>query len=281
MKVIKSKKQIKKTVDGIKKSHNTIGFVPTMGFLHKGHMSLISEAKKDCDKVVVSIFVNPIQFGRGEDFKAYPRKTDSDLLKCKKAGVDIVFLPEQKEMYSEGFQSYVNVPKLSNHLCGISRPGHFAGVATAVLKLLNIVKPEKAYFGEKDYQQLIIIKRMVSDLDLDVRIVNMPIIREKDGLAMSSRNKYLGNIQRKKANILFRALEKGENMVKKGEKNPEKIISVLKKMILSEKTGKIDYINICNPHTLENLDKISSDVLIALAVKIGKARLIDNRLVKR
>src|SRR3990172_990193 len=277
MKVIKSKKQIKKTVDGIKKSHNTIGFVPTMGFLHKGHMSLISEAKKDCDKVVVSIFVNPIQFGRGEDFKAYPRKTGSDLLKCKKAGVDIVFLPEQKEMYPEGFQSYVNVSELSNHLCGISRPGHFAGVATVVLKLLNIVKPEKAYFGEKDYQQLLIVKKMVYDLDIDVEIINMPIIREKDGLAMSSRNKYLNKLEREKATVLYRSLKMSEELIRSGERRAEKIIKQLSKMILSEKIAKVDYISLCDPDTLEDLKEIKKRVLIALAVKIGKARLIDNR----
>lgn len=264
----------------LKKTDNIIGLVPTMGSLHQGHLSLINQAKKECDKVVVSIFVNPIQFGRGEDLKNYPKDTNSDLTKCKKAEVDIVFLPEQKEMYPEGFQTYVNVSKLSNHLCGLSRPCHFTGVATVVLKLLNIVNPDRAYFGKKDFQQLLVIKRMVSDLDLDTKIVNLSIIREEDGLAMSSRNKYLNRSEREKASILFNALKKGKDLAKKGEKDPEKIISALKKMILSENIGKIDYINICNPHTLENLGRISGDILIAMAVKIGKARLIDNCLVK-
>jgi len=280
MKTVESIKKIKEIVKGFKELHSTIGFVPTMGFLHQGHMSLINQAVKECDKAVVSIFVNPIQFGQGEDFKSYPRDIDSDLLKCKKSGVDLVFLPSEKEMYPEGFQTYVNVTKLSNHLCGLSRPGHFTGVATVVLKLFNIIRPDRAYFGEKDYQQLLIIKQMVADLDLDVQIINMPIIREYDGLAMSSRNKYLNNIQREKARILYIALNKGEELVRSGEKNPDKVISVLREMILSEKIGEIDYISLCNPDSLEELKEIRGKVLIAMAVRIGKARLIDNRLVE-
>src|SRR3990172_13071360 len=277
MKVVKSKKEMKNISNSFRNDNQSIGFLPTMGFLHEGHVSLIDRARKDCDKVVVSIFVNPIQFGQGEDFKDYPRNTRADLLKCKNAGTDIVFLPNVKEIYPTGFQSYVDVTRLSNHLCGLSRPGHFKGVATVVLKLLNIIKPDKAYFGEKDYQQLLIVKKMVYDLDIDVEIINMPIIREKDGLAMSSRNKYLNKLEREKATVLYRSLKMSEELIRSGERRAEKIIKQLSKMILSEKIAKVDYISLCDPDTLEDLKEIKKRVLIALAVKIGKARLIDNR----
>ena len=280
MKIVKSKKEMKKIAEGLRKSQHTIGFVPTMGFLHEGHMSLIGQAGKDCDKTVVSIFVNPIQFGRGEDFKSYPSDIDSDLLKCRKMGADIVFLPETEDIYPKGFQTYVDVSRLSKYLCGVSRPGHFTGVATVVLKLFNIVKPHRAYFGAKDYQQLLIIKQMASDLDLDVIIINMPILREADGLAMSSRNRYLTKAQRRKARIIHDALGMGEKLIKEGERNPQKVFEELRKMILSQKTGEIDYIKLCDPDSLEELGEIKDKALIALAVKIGKARLIDNRLIE-
>ncbi|OGL44922.1 MAG: pantoate--beta-alanine ligase [Candidatus Schekmanbacteria bacterium RBG_16_38_11] len=279
MKIVKLKKEMKKIAEGLRKSRCSIGFVPTMGFLHQGHMSLVEQAKKDCDKVVVSIFVNPIQFGKGEDFKSYPRDISSDFLKCKNGGADIIFLPSTEDIYPKGFQTYVDVSRLSKYLCGISRPGHFAGVATVVLKLFNIVKPHRAYFGEKDYQQILIIKQMVTDLDVDVKIINMPIVREADGLAMSSRNRYLTKVQRERARILNDALGMGERLIKEGERNPKKVVKELRGMILSQKIGEIDYISICAPDTLEELVEIRGKVLIALAVKIGRARLIDNRLI--
>ncbi|RMF95101.1 MAG: pantoate--beta-alanine ligase [Candidatus Schekmanbacteria bacterium] len=262
-----------------KKSGKIIGIVPTMGCLHEGHLSLIRESVKDCDKTVVTIFVNPIQFAPGEDFNSYPRVFERDCELCEKERVDAVFYPADSEMYPEGFQTKVSVKELQKHLCGLSRPGHFDGVTTVVLKLFNIVMPHKAYFGQKDYQQLQIIKRMVGDLNLDVEIIEMPIVREKDGLAMSSRNRYLSDEERKKALIVPRIIDEAEKLLRKGDKKIKEIKKYLYSMAEDVEGAKVDYISFSDPETLDDIAEIQNHVLVAVAIKIGSARLIDNRVI--
>jgi len=271
---------LQKDIARLKRKNKTIGFVPTMGYLHDGHLSLIKKARRDCDFVVVSIFVNPLQFGPREDLKKYPRDIKRDIFLCKKY-TDILFFPKVKSMYAKDFLTSVEVKNLSNILCGASRPGHFRGVTTVVNKLFNITMPDVAYFGLKDAQQAIIIKKMVKDLNLPVEIKVLPIIRENDGLAMSSRNKYLTIQERKDAIILYKSLVLAKKMLKKGQINCEKIITEIKRLILKAKTAKIDYINIVNPRTLSPLRKIKAQALVLLAVFFGKTRLIDNILIKR
>jgi pantoate--beta-alanine ligase len=263
----------------IKRQQKTIGFVPTMGFLHDGHISLIKRARLVSDVVVVSIFVNPAQFGPKEDFSAYPRDIKRDTLLCAEADVDMLFMPSVSEMYPEGHLTYINIEKITDVMCGASRPGHFKGVATIVAKLFNIVKPDKAFFGLKDYQQTVVIKRMAADLNMDIDIEVLPTIREPDGLAMSSRNFYLNEEERKAAACLYRSLMKAEEMIKSGEKEGLKIIDAMKKIINVEKLGKIDYITIADAETLEEVKTIDRKVVIALAVWIGKTRLIDNIVI--
>ena len=267
-------------VDRVKKRNKLIGFVLTMGALHEGHLSLIRACRRECGFVVVSIFVNPTQFGPREDFKRYPRawKRDRELL--RKEGVDSVFYPKAKTMYPRGFSTHVKVEGLSNMLCGASRPGHFQGVTTVVLKLFNVVKPDIAYFGQKDYQQSVIIKRMVKDLNLDIKIRVMPIVRESDGLAMSSRNSYLNPKQRQDALCLYNSLKRARYLIKnKKVKNPSIVKREMKK-IIRKASGKIDYIEIIDPETLEHVGLIKGKVAVALAVKIGQTRLIDNVVVR-
>ncbi len=276
MRVYKSIKLLVNEIDSIKRRRETIGLVPTMGYLHEGHLSLIRKARKDTDCVVVSIFVNPIQFGSGEDLKKYPRNLNRDLRFCRANGVDIVFFPTPKSMYSNGFSSYVNVEGLAGRLCGASRPGHFKGVTTVVTKLFNIVDPDIAYFGQKDAQQAIVIKKMVEDLNMPVKIKILPIVREKDGLAMSSRNIYLDNGQRSQALSLYRSLRLAKDLYEKGEKDPKKIIKGMRRLILKEKDARINYIFIVDLKELKNLNRISEKTLVAVAVKIGRTRLIDN-----
>ncbi len=258
----------------------TTAFVPTMGFLHKGHLSLMEKGKTVADKLLVSIFINPAQFGPGEDLDSYPQNIEKDLLLTEKQGADAVFIPRMKDLYPDGYETYINLEKLPGHLCGISRPVFFRGVATIVTKLFNIIRPDIAIFGEKDYQQLIIIKQMVKDLNLGVNIIGSPTVREPDGLAMSSRNAYLAPEQRESALSLFRALKRAEQMVKNGETDTARILKEVTADIQACPHTEIDYIRLCDPHTLENVDRIKAPVRMALAVKVGKARLIDNKMLE-
>jgi pantoate--beta-alanine ligase len=253
--------------------------VPTMGFLHEGHLSLLGEAKKRGDRVVVSIFVNPTQFGPKEDFAGYPRDFERDRALLEKELVDVVFRPTVEDMYPEGSQTYVEVEPLGRLLCGATRAGHFRGVATVVAKLLNIMRPHAAIFGEKDYQQLQLIRRMVRDLDIDVEIVGHPIVREADGLAMSSRNAYLTAAERRAAVCLSRSLCKAERLVKRGETSAKAIVRLARSELEQEPLATIEYVELHDAETLEEIDNIERAAVLALAVRIGKARLIDNRVL--
>jgi len=266
----------------LREEGKSIGFVPTMGALHEGHLSLMGRARRENDILVISIFVNPTQFGPGEDYRRYPRPFEKDRALAQREGVDIIFYPFVSEMYGERYSTYVEVDKLSNKLCGLSRLGHFKGVASVVCKLFNIVKPRIAYFGQKDYQQLEIIKKMVKDLNIEVEIRECPIVREPDGLAMSSRNSYLSSQERQEALSLYRALNCAKRLIRAGSSVPD-VIFEMKKIIQKEPHAKIDYIKIVDPQTLEDVNKIRQGrkVLVALAIWIGKTRLIDNILVKR
>lgn len=265
--------------DRIRGLGKTVAFVPTMGFLHKGHMSLIKEGCKLGDYVVVSIFVNPTQFSPEEDFESYPRNFDNDLNLLQKEGVDVIFFPNKDELYQDGFQTYVELKNLPNHLCGISRPIFFRGVATVVTKLFNIVKPHIAIFGQKDYQQLAIIRRMARDLNFDIKIVGCATIREPDGLAMSSRNSYLTPEQRINALSLYKSLNQSKKLVENGIKDTKRIIDAAYALIKSHQDTAIDYIAICDPETLADMETINRPALMALAVNVGKTRLIDNMIL--
>ncbi len=280
MKVISSIVEMQKTSLGLRNKGKSVGFVPTMGALHKGHTSLIDKAKKDSDVVILSIFVNPTQFTAGEDYYSYPRDIEKDKTTASDIGVDYLFLPSEDEMYPEGYKTFINVEDITEPLCGKFRLGHFKGVATVVLKLFNIVKPQRAYFGEKDYQQLLVIRRMARDLNLDIEIVNMPTIREGDGLAMSSRNRYLNQKEMISAAAIYKALKISQEMVKDSERVSKNIITEMERVIKSEDGIKIDYISICDPDTLEDVKIINDRALIAIAVRIGNARLIDNCIVE-
>ena len=280
MEVIAGVKQMQERSQQLRAQRETIAFVPTMGYLHEGHLSLMREGRKRADALIISIFVNPTQFGPGEDYERYPRDMKRDLQLAQGVGVDIVFTPSVQEMYPQGFQTYVEVEKVTKNLCGISRPHHFRGVTTVVTKLFNIVKPHLALFGQKDYQQLVTIKRMVEDLNMDIEIIGLPTVREPDGLAMSSRNAYLSPEQRRAALSLYRSLCKGEELFRQGTKNAKAILREIRKIIKAEKLAQIDYAKICDPHTLEDIDEIEGEALIALAVKIGETRLIDNVVLK-
>lgn len=259
-----------------RKSGNTISLVPTMGYLHEGHASLMVEGKKRSDILVTSIFVNPTQFGPTEDFNAYPRDLGRDLNVAASAGVDVIFAPKASDMYPQGYQTYVNVEQLTLPLCGASRPGHFQGVTTVVAKLLNIVMPHVALFGKKDFQQLAVIRRMAADLNMDVEILGMPIVRESDGLAMSSRNAYLGPDERKDALCLSRALDAARAMYRDGERSVPLLREKVLRIIGEVPGAVIDYADFRDGETLETLETANGQTLIALAVKIGKTRLIDN-----
>jgi len=280
MKIIKKIAEMQNASQRLKKIGKKIGFVPTMGFLHNGHIALIRKGKSLSDFLVVSIFVNPLQFGPEEDYKRYPRDIERDRKIIEDAGADILFLPEVKEMYPDGFETSVEVSKLSEHLCGKSRPGHFKGVATVVLKLFNIVMPDIAVFGKKDYQQYIIIEKMVRDLNLRVKIIPHPIVRERDGLAMSSRNVYLNDEERKSALCLIDSIKLAELLLKKGIRDTSFIINELRKKISSYPYTKIDYISIVDPYNLRDVKTIDGKILLALAVFVGRARLIDNKIME-
>lgn len=265
--------------NGLREQGRKIAFVPTMGFLHEGHLSLfrLGRARGDC--LVVSIFVNPTQFAPGEDLDTYPQNFERDLALSKKEHVDIVFAPDRRELYSEKFQTYVQLDDLTRHLCGISRPTFFRGVATVVSKLFNIVKPHVAVFGEKDFQQLAVVRRMVADLNMDIEIIGGPTIREKDGIAMSSRNSYLSAQQRTSALSLNQALDQAQALLVSGETRAAKIIATVAELIRSKPETEIDYISLCDPDTLEAVDVVDRPVLMALAVFVGSTRLIDNRII--
>jgi pantoate--beta-alanine ligase len=277
MKVLKEPCKVQALSNELRKEGRIIGFVPTMGYLHEGHLSLVRRSKAECDVTFVSIFVNPTQFGPGEDYEKYPRDEERDLSLLKDLGVDYVFIPDVKDVYLEGYSTYVDEVSLSRYLCGASRPGHFRGVCTIVTKLFNIVKPHKAYFGKKDYQQYRIIERMVRDLQMEVEVVPCEIVREPDGLAMSSRNVYLTPEERKDAACLYRSLILARDMVRNGERNSSEIIKKMEEFILRHKSVKrIDYIAIVDRYDLTPVDTIRGKELIALAVFIGRARIIDN-----
>ena len=276
MQVVKTITEIRALRQNLKGS---VGFVPTMGFLHEGHLALVRRAKAENSVVAVSIYVNPTQFGPREDFGAYPRDMDRDLELLRKEGTDIVFVPSDGEMYPTGFGSWVDVEKVTEPLEGATRPGHFRGVATVVAKLFHIVQPTRAYFGQKDAQQAVVIKRMVTDLDMSLEVVIVPTVRERDGLAMSSRNVYLSPKERQAATVLFKALMLARQLKKAGEKDAEKIRRQMTECIRKEPLARIDYVSIADVETLEELDLLERPALASLAVKIGKARLIDNILL--
>ena len=276
MRLVKTIKEVREAVAEWKSEGLTVGLVPTMGYLHEGHASLIDASVRDCDRTVVSVFVNPIQFAPNEDLASYPRDINRDSSLCREHGADLIFNPEPSEMYDDGFSTFVDMSVLTEELCGITRPIHFRGVCTVVSKLFNIVKPDNAYFGQKDAQQLAIIKHMVHDLNMDINIIGCPIIREADGLAKSSRNTYLSAQERNAALILSKTIFKGQDMIKNGERDVKTILDAMKANINTEMLAKIDYVKIVDANTMQQVDKIEGPILCAMAVYIGKTRLIDN-----
>ncbi len=280
MKLVNKISDLKIIIKSNKSMGKTIGFVPTMGYLHEGHLSLAKRSVQENDFTVMSIFVNPTQFGPNEDFERYPRDLERDLALAESVGVDIVFAPSVEEMYPEGYKTYVNVEDITGVLCGRSRPGHFRGVTTVVNKLFNIVEPDKAYFGQKDAQQVVVVKKMVKDLNMNLEVIACPIVREPDGLAMSSRNTYLSSEERKAALILSKSLFEAEELIKQGERSGKKIAEYIEGRIKTEKLAEIDYVEVVSADSLEKLEELKGSVLIALAVKFGKTRLIDNIIVE-
>jgi pantoate--beta-alanine ligase len=279
MKTITSLSDMRSLSASHRREGKTIGFVPTMGFLHEGHLSLMRRAREECDVVVVSIFVNPTQFGPNEDFERYPRDAEGDRKKCESAGVDIIFMPEAKEMYPEKPTVFITVEGISDILEGAIRPSHFRGVATVVAKLFHIVKPHKAFFGQKDFQQCVVIKRMVKGLNMDVEVVVLPIVRETEGLAMSSRNSYLTADERRAAAVLYRALTAARDLFIAGAKEPEKLKQKMRAVLLTEHGVGIDYVEVSDPETLAPLDTAGGNMVLLVAARVGKMRLIDNLLI--
>lgn len=278
MKIVGTVKEVREQVKEWKKQGLSVGFVPTMGYLHEGHKSLMDAARKGNDKVVVSIFVNPMQFGPTEDLATYPRDLNHDAALCESAGVDLIFHPEAEEMYEKDFCSFVDMTGLTEGLCGKTRPIHFRGVCTVVNKLFNIVTPDHAYFGQKDGQQLAVIKRMVRDLNMDIEIIGCPIVREEDGLAKSSRNTYLSPEERKAALILSKTVALGKELAKT-EKDANKVVEAMKKNIETEPLAKIDYVEAVDALSMAPVEKLEGTCMLAMAVYIGKTRLIDNTLI--
>ncbi len=276
MKIVKEIEALRLFLGGMRREGKEIGFVPTMGYLHQGHLSLIQASAKENDITVLSIYVNPTQFGPGEDLDQYPSDIENDKKLAEAAGADLVFIPDHNIMYKDNHATYVQVNGLTNQLCGHSRPTHFQGVITIVTKLFNIVQPDRAYFGQKDAQQAIVIKRMVNDLNMPITIVVCPIIREADGLAMSSRNTYLGAEEREQATILYQSLQKAKALIDSGERSSETVKAMIRQMIHGKPTAEVDYVSIVSAHTLEDIETLEDKILLALAVKVGKTRLIDN-----
>ena len=276
MQIVATVEEVREQVKAWRKEGLRVGLVPTMGYLHEGHKSLIDKAVEENDRVVVSVFVNPIQFGPNEDLATYPRDLERDAALCEKAGANLIFHPEPENMYFDDFCTYIDMDGLTKGLCGKTRPTHFRGVCTVVGKLFNIVQPDRAYFGQKDAQQLAVIRRMVRDLNFNLEIVGCPIIREEDGLAKSSRNTYLSTEERQAATILHKGLLKGAELIRNGERDADAIKMVIRKTIESEPLAKIDYVEIVDFDCIEEIASLTGTVLIAFAVYIGKTRLIDN-----
>lgn len=281
MKIVAAADEVRERVREWRREGLSVGLVPTMGYLHEGHKSLIDKAVEQNDRVVVSVFVNPIQFGPGEDLATYPRDLERDASLCEAAGASLIFHPEKENMYFDDFCTYVDMDGLTKGLCGKTRPTHFRGVCTVVSKLFNIVQPDRAYFGQKDAQQLAVIRRMVRDLNFNLEIIGCPIIREEDGLAKSSRNTYLSGEERKAATILHKGLLRGEQLIQNGERSASAIIGEIIRVIESEPLAKIDYVEVVDFDRIEKIDIIEGTVLTAVAVYIGKTRLIDNFIITR
>ena len=279
MKIVSTVEEVRAEVKKWREEGLTVGLVPTMGYLHEGHKSLIDKAVEQNDKVVVSVFVNPIQFGPTEDLATYPRDLQRDSALCENAGADLIFHPEKEDMYFDDFCTYIDMENLTKGLCGKTRPTHFRGVCTVVGKLFNIVQPDRAYFGQKDAQQLAVIRRMVRDLNFNLEIIGCPIIREEDGLAKSSRNTYLSPKERQAATILHKGLTKGEELVRGGEKNAATVVNAIREVIETEPLAKIDYVEMVDFDNIQPVETIEGTVLTAVAVYIGKTRLIDNFIV--
>lgn len=280
MEIVSTVDEVRKQVKSWRREGLTVGLVPTMGYLHEGHKSLIDAAVRDNDRVVVSVFVNPTQFAPSEDLESYPRDLNRDAALCEAAGAALIFHPEPEEMYHKDYSTFVDMRTLTQVLCGKTRPIHFSGVCTVVSKLFNIVQPDRAYFGQKDAQQLAVIRHMVEDLNFDIEIIGCPIIREADGLAKSSRNTYLNEEERKQAVILSRALEKGKELIEDGETRTSVIKDVIRQTIETMPLARIDYVEIVDFQTLESVEEIKGEVLAAVAVYIGKTRLIDNFMIE-
>lgn len=281
MQVIKQIEQLKQVVRDVKRQGKTVGLVPTMGYLHEGHLTLMRRARKEQGLVIATLFVNPLQFGPQEDYADYPRDLARDCELAESTGIDVLFAPAVDEMYPAGngkTLTFVDVQKITASLCGASRPGHFRGVATVVTKLFNIAEADVAYFGQKDAQQVAVIRRMAEDLNMNVKIVAVPIVRESDGLAMSSRNKYLDSAQRQAALVLSRSLERAASLLAAGERDSSLIVATVRDLISQEPLAEIDYVSLVDPLTMEALDRVETRALLALAVKFGKTRLIDNML---
>ena len=281
MQVIKQIEQLKQVVRDVKRQGKTVGLVPTMGYLHEGHLTLMRRARQEQGLVIATLFVNPLQFGPQEDYADYPRDLARDCELAESTGIDVLFAPAVDEMYPAGngkTLTFVDVEKITASLCGASRPGHFRGVATVVTKLFNIAEADVAYFGQKDAQQVAVIRRMAEDLNMNVKIVAVPIVRESDGLAMSSRNKYLDSAQRQAALVLSRSLERAATLLAAGERDSSLIVATVRDLISQEPLAEIDYVSLVDPLTMEGLDRVETRALLALAVKFGKTRLIDNML---
>jgi pantoate--beta-alanine ligase len=278
--LISSISEMKQAVESFRKQNLTIGLVPTMGCLHSGHLNLIKKSLESCDKTVVSIFVNPTQFGPNEDLDSYPRQLESDMEKLDAMGVDMLFHPSKEEMYPIGYKTFVDVTNITEKLCGKSRPDLFKGVATVVLKLFNIVRPHNAFFGEKDWQQLAVIETLVKDLNLDVAIIRVPLVRETNGLAMSSRNRYLSPQEKQTALSLSQSLQKAQDSIQQGITSAKTISNAIQQCLLEKEGTEIDYISICDPENFKEKEQIRGRTLIALAVKVGPSRLIDNCMIE-
>ncbi|MBF0484059.1 MAG: pantoate--beta-alanine ligase [Candidatus Omnitrophica bacterium] len=279
MKILRSIFSVQKYIKQVRGKNKTIGFVPTMGALHQGHLKLVKEARRENAIVIVSIFVNPVQFGPSEDFKKYPRQIKQDSLLLDDEKVDVVFYPTVEMVYPRGYLTYVNVESVSEGLCGAYRPGHFKGVATVVAKLLNIIMPDAIYLGQKDGQQVAVLKRMVNDLNFPVKVKVVKTVREKDGLAMSSRNRYLNDEERQQAPVLWQALRSAQDMIRSGEYNSGKVVTAIMTHITEKSSAKVQYVCIVDKNTLEPLKECRKDAMIAVAVYFGSTRLIDNIII--
>ncbi|MCC8141364.1 MAG: pantoate--beta-alanine ligase [Lachnospiraceae bacterium] len=280
MEVVELISEVRERVQTWRAEGLSIGLVPTMGYLHEGHGSLIERARAENDRVVVSIFVNPMQFGPKEDLETYPRDMEKDSAYCERLGTDLIFHPEPEEMYGEGFSTYVDMSVLTEELCGLSRPAMFRGVCTVLTKLFHIVQPDKAYFGQKDAQQLAVVKHMVEDLNMDIEIVGCPIVREEDGLAKSSRNAYLSPEEREASLILNQAVTLGEKMVAEGERDAENVVSAMRALLETEPLARIDYVKAVDGKTMQQVRDVKEPMLFAIAVFIGDTRLIDNFMIQ-